>query len=114
TLCKVISGFYDLIKYLTGRIEKFPRHHRYSLGLAMEHRLQTILALLIRAKYTGKPEAKVGLLTDANVELEVLRIQMRLGLDLKALPSQSHGHAVRLPEQVGVQVGGWLRSRKGP
>ncbi len=28
---KVISDFYDLMLYLIQRIEKFPRHHRYSL-----------------------------------------------------------------------------------
>ncbi len=42
---KVISDFYDFALYLTQRIEKFPRHHRYSLGTSMEQRLQTILAL---------------------------------------------------------------------
>lgn len=41
---KVISDFYDLMLYLTQRIEKFPRHHRYSLGTSMEQRLQAILA----------------------------------------------------------------------
>jgi hypothetical protein len=111
---QVISDFYDLMKYLTGRIEKFPRHHRYTLGAAMEGRLQTILALLVRAKYCGKPEVKVGLLTDANVELEVLRFQVRLGHELKALPAQGHGQAIRRMDEVGRQVGGWLRTRKGP
>ena len=30
---KVISDYYDLMVYLVQRIEKFPRHHRYSLGI---------------------------------------------------------------------------------
>ncbi len=50
---KVISDSYDLILYLSQRISKFPRQHRYSLGLSMEQRLQVFLALLIRAKYTS-------------------------------------------------------------
>lgn len=40
---KVISDFYDFMLWLIHHKEQFPRHHRYSLGLAMENRLQTIL-----------------------------------------------------------------------
>ena len=45
------------------------------------------------------------------MELEVLRFQLRLAKDLAALPLSSHGHAARLVEQVGAQVGGGPRSR---
>ena len=31
---KVIAGFYDFMLWLIGHTEKFPRHHRYSLGVA--------------------------------------------------------------------------------
>lgn len=107
---RVIGDFYDLTHYLVGRIGKFPRHHRHSLGSDMEHRLQAILALLIRAKYASPGDDKASLLRSANVELEVLRFQLRLAKDLAALPQNSHGHAVKLAGQVGTQVGGWLKS----
>ena len=47
---KVIQDFYDFTLWLVGHTEKFPRHHRYSLGIAIESRLQRILELLLRAK----------------------------------------------------------------
>ena len=34
---KVIQDFYDLMLYLIQRVEKFPRHHRYSLGITIEN-----------------------------------------------------------------------------
>ena len=111
---QVISDCYELTCYLTGHIEKFPRHHRYSLGVDMEGRLRAVLALLIRAKYAGKSDGKAAILADANVELEVLRFQLRLAKDLASLPLSSHGHAVKLISQVGVQVGGWLKSLRKP
>ena len=40
---QVVSDFYDLIRDLSARIEKFPRQQRYGLGLDMERRLQRIL-----------------------------------------------------------------------
>ncbi|MBI2808206.1 MAG: diversity-generating retroelement protein Avd [Planctomycetes bacterium] len=110
----ILSDFYDLMKYMTERIEKFPRHHRYSLGLSMENRLQQILGALIRAKYTGAHESKRLLLADVNIELEVLRYQARLALECRCLAPNSHAHAAKLLEWVGAQVGGWLRSLRSP
>jgi hypothetical protein len=106
---QVINDFYDLAYYLAGRVAKFPRHHRHSLGADVERRLQAVLALLVRAKYAGPGEDKAALLAGVNVELEVLRFQLRLAKDLSALPLQGHGHATRLIGQVGAQVGGWLK-----
>lgn len=97
---KVIADFYDFMLWLIRHVEKFPRHHRYSLGSAMENRLQTILSLLLRAKYTKDKAAR---LADANIELEVLRFQVRLAKDLKALPAKSHGHAAS-EEQVALRA----------
>ena len=105
---KVISDFYDFTLYLIGRVEKFPRHHRYSLGTSIENRLQTILAYLLRAKYNRE---KIGSLTEANLELEILRFQLRLAKDLKVLAVKSHEHASKRIQAVGVQIGGWLKSR---
>jgi hypothetical protein len=108
---KVIADFYDFMLWLIQHTEKFPRHHRYSLGIAMENRLQTILSLLLRAKFT---QEKVKALSDANLELEILRFQIRLARDLAALPIRSHGHAAGLMQQIGAQIGGWLKSKTGP
>jgi len=106
---KVIADFYDFMLWLIRHVEKFPRHHRYSLGTAMEQRLQTILTQLLRAKYTKE---KAVILNDANIELEVLRFQIRLATDLKVLPVKSHGYANKLLQTIGSQIGGWNKSRK--
>jgi len=107
---KVIQDFYDFMLWLIQHTEKFPRHHRYSLGIAIENRLQRILELLLRAKYSHE---KGAYLNDANMELEVLRFQVRLATDLKALPAKSHGHAAGLTQGIGAQIGGWLGSKAG-
>jgi hypothetical protein len=106
---QVIQDFQDLSVYLTARVLTFPRGVRYGLGLAMEQRLQVLLALLIRAKYAS-PAGKAPHLREANVELEVLRFQLRQALEVKALPIKSHRHAIERLTQVGNQVGGWLKA----
>ena len=61
---KVIQDFYDLMLWLIRHTEKFPRHHRYSLGVFIENRLQTILSALLRAKYA---KDKAIWLDEANI-----------------------------------------------
>jgi len=106
---QVIQDFYDFSLWLMRHTERFPRHHRYSLGAAMETRLQHILELLLRAKFTGD---KLRLLGDANIELEVLRFQVRMAKDLSALPMKSHGYAVQCMQSVGRQIGGWVADQR--
>lgn len=109
TELQVIQDLYDFTLWLMRHTEKFPRHHRYSLGMAMEGRLQRILELLLRAKFTRD---KTDVLNDANIELEILRFQVRLAKDLRALPAKSHAHAARYMQGIGRQIGGWLAGRR--
>jgi hypothetical protein len=63
---KVIADCYDLALYLSQRVEKFPRSHRYTLGADIEWRVQTVLGQLVRARYAGGAKAHEALLRDAN------------------------------------------------
>src|SRR3972149_3649299 len=99
---KIIQDLYDFILWMTGHIEKFPRHHRYSLGLAMENRLQRILELLLRAKYS---KDKRAILQDANIELEILRFQLRLAKDLRILTIKGYEYGAKQLLAIGTQAG---------
>lgn len=105
---KIIQDFYDFMLWMMNHIEKFPRHHRYSLGVAMENRMQRILELLLRAKYSRQRKTILG---DANIELEILRFQLRLSKDLKVLPVKSYGFGSKSLLEVGAQAGGWSKSQ---
>ena len=105
---KVIADFYDFMLWVIKHTEEFPRRHWYSLGIAIENRLQGLLGLLLKAKYIRD---KAAILNDANIELEILRFQMRLAKDLKVLPLKSHGHGAKLTVSIGSQIGGWLKNK---
>jgi hypothetical protein len=109
---KVVGDCYDLAVYLSRRVEKFPRSHRYTLGADIERRTQGLLGDLVRARYAGAGDRRVAILAEVNVELEVLRFQVRLAKDLNALPVTGHGEAARRLEQIGLQVGGWLKASR--
>lgn len=105
---KIIQDFYDFMLWMIRHIEKYPRHHRYSLGYAMENRLQKILGLLLKAKYSSE---KRDILSDANIELEILRFQLRLSKDLEILPIKSYGFGSKSLLAIGSQAGGWMKSK---
>ena len=105
----VITKTYDLIVWSCKHTSRFPRNHRYVLGERLERNLYDLLETLIQARYSRDRQ---GLLTQANLTLEVLRFQTRLARDLHCLKTNSYVFAAKAIDEVGRLVGGWLRSGK--
>jgi hypothetical protein len=103
----IIRAHYDLVLWLMPKMGKFPREHRVTLGQRIEHLLYEILEKLIRAKFSRQ---RRELLEAVNVDLEVLRFQVRLAKDLRCLSVSSYGQVAQRLLDVGRQVGGWMRS----
>ena len=107
----VIDRMYELVKWFLGRLEKFPRSHRYGLGQRIEARLYGVFEGLVQAKYAAGPE-KIRTLETANLDLEVLRMLTRLGHELQMLPHKSHGYAAAEINEIGKMVGSWLKQQR--
>jgi hypothetical protein len=103
----VITKAYDLILWSCNHTSRFPRTHRFVLGERIEVNLYDLLEMLIKARYTRQRQE---LLEKANLMLEILRFQMRLAKDLQCLKTNSYGFAARALDEIGRQVGGWLKS----
>lgn len=106
---EVVEHARTLLLWAIPAVGKFPREHRFVLGDRMQHRLYGLLEILLRATYASRRE-KAPLLRDANVELEILRHELRVARDLHLLSDRQIEHATRLIAAVGKQVGGWMRS----
>src|SRR5208282_4813421 len=104
----VITKTYDLILWSCNHTSRFPRTHRFVLGERIERNLYGLLETLIQAKYTRNRQR---LLEQANLALEVLRFQIRLAKDLQCLKVNSYGFASKAIDDIGRQIGGWLRSQ---
>jgi hypothetical protein len=103
----VITKVYDLVLWSCNHTSRFPRNHRFVLGERIERNLYELLETLIQAKYTRQRER---LLAKANLQLEVLRFQMRLAKDLQCLKVNSYGFAAKAVDEVGKLVGGWIKA----
>ncbi|MFM9964849.1 MAG: diversity-generating retroelement protein Avd [Planctomycetaceae bacterium] len=105
----IIHEYYEFLVWFTPKVGKFPREQRFTLGERVELVLYRALELLIRARYA---QEKIPLLDQLNVELEVLRFQLRLAKDLNCLPLKAYGDASQKLLSIGKQLGGWRKQQE--
>lgn len=105
----IIQKSYDLIAWFIPTLEKLPRSHKYTLGERLQLGLYDLLEGLVQARYS--PE-KVTSLERLNGRLEVIRYQVRLLVEFGLMDSRRYEHASRLINDVGVELGGWLKQQR--
>jgi hypothetical protein len=67
-----------------------------------------LLEALVEAAYTRH---KQSALKRANLHLEVQRHLWRLAYELEVIPLRRYEYGARLMEDLGRQIGGWLRAQ---
>ncbi|EGV16238.1 diversity-generating retroelement protein Avd [Thiocapsa marina] len=108
TTAGVVESCHALLTWIIPRLDDFPRARRFSLGAQLEQGVLELLRVLVQAAYTRD---KDPLLRRANRDLEVLRL-WRAAHELRVIGMRQYEHGARLMDDVGRQIGGWLRSRQ--
>ena len=106
TLAPVIEKHYDLVKWMIPKISQFPRDQRFLLADRIEKHLLEVLELLMAAMYSPK---RREFLIKVNYKLDVLRLLMRLSMDLGYVHVKAHDHVSRRFLEIGNMVGGWMK-----
>lgn len=97
---------YDLLKYLIPVTQKFPKSQRFVLAKRIQDAAMNFYESLLEAR-------KVDLLTRrdvlrrADVELEKLRLHLRLSMELEYLKFPQYEHVSRYVVEVGRMLGAW-------
>lgn len=107
---QIIAKTYDFLVYLLPQVAKFPRTERYLLGERLENACFAVFDLLLAACYTKE---KVPLLQNANIKLEQARYYVRLSKDLRFISLQRYEVMSKMMNEVGAQLGGWLKQQRG-
>lgn len=105
----IIQKAYDLIQWYIPHLTKLPREYKFSLGERMMTSLFELLDELISARYSKE---KLQQLRDTNNRLEKMRYQTRMLLDFKLIDGQRFGHASKLINEVGVDLGNWIKQQQ--
>lgn len=107
---QIVQRMYDLLLYLLSLVSKFPRSQRYTLGERIQNLSFDILELLLDALYSRE---KLPLLHKINIQLDKFRHYLRLSKDLKFVSLHQYEVLSKRINEIGVQLGGWIRHQQG-
>lgn len=104
-----VEAMYQFVLWLVPVLDGMPRSQKFLLGDRIQTTAMDVLDHLIEAAYSRE---RAVLLRRANLGLEKLRFWMRMAKDLKLIDFKRYEHAARSIDDVGRQVGGWLKSNR--
>lgn len=94
------------VRWLLGRTEKLPKRLRFTMITRVDNLALDIFERLAEARYT---RVRSPLLVRVNLDLEKLRLLLRLLHDDGHLDHGAFAHACAEIDTVGRMVGGWLK-----
>ena len=106
-----LEAMYQLVRWLIPALDRFPRRQKFLLGDRIQTTALTALERLVEATFTRD---RNRLLDRTNVDLDKLRLLLRLSKDLGCLDARRYEHAARRIDEVGRLVGGWRRAHRDP
>ena len=102
---KIMQKTYDLALYLyPARQTECEKH---TMAAEIKKTLFRIMRLITRA---NKARRKRELLAELDAELELLRQQNRLAMELGFLPFRKYEITSRYLAEIGKMLGGWIKS----
>jgi len=109
----VVEDAYAAWLWIDERVASFSTLARRQLGHRAIDAALDVLLDLTDAAYSPRGPLRLERLAHVNRSLARLRILLRGARDRRHLSIAQHEHAMRLVDNLGRQVGGWLRAERG-
>ena len=103
----IFEKTYELILWLYPTVNKFPKSQRFVLGQQIETAILKILEGIIEA---NQERNKTPYLKKVSVELDKLRILIRVSKDLKFISIRQYGFVADKVNEIGKMLGGWIKN----
>lgn len=103
---EVFVRWESFVHWLLARTEKLPKRLRFTVTTRVDNLALDVFERLAEARYT---RARQPLLSRVNLDLEKLRLLLRLLHDEGHLDHRAFAHACAEIDTAGRMVGGWLR-----
>jgi len=97
---------YDLIRYSFHIISRFPKNQKFVLGQQIQNCMLSISALIVHANKLKNKRMK---LYEIDIELEKLRLLIRLSKDLGFMNTRKYGNHVQKLDEIGRLLGGMIK-----
>lgn len=98
----------DFILWLLNHTEKFPKSERFRMAKRLEDSVFSFYELIIEA--TRSTKRRRQLLIQADVELEKLRLYVRMSQQKKLTSISQYHFASEALFEIGKLLGGWLKT----
>ena len=100
----------DVLKWMLTKTEKFPKRVRFTFSTRIDNLALDVLDRIVQARYTAD---RVPILDQINLDLERMRVLLRICHELQYLDHNGYERASRDIERAGEMVGGWRRKSIG-
>jgi len=97
----------DFVHWMLDHTEKFPRHVRFTLSGRIDNYILDIYEKIIEARYTRN---RHGILKEIDLNLEKLRLLVRIAHDRKYISHGSYEYASKIIYESGSMLGGWIKA----
>lgn len=105
---RVAVCLYDLALWFMQRTNRFPKNWRVTIGDRIDDLVLDMLALVHKARLRRD---KLEMLKSLSEHLEILRVMTRLTRDLECLKVRQYEHVSRQIDEIGRQLGGWIKQQ---
>ncbi len=105
----ILKKTYDLYKTLDDFRKIIPKQHRFTVFIRAEEVALDILEKFYEAGYVTGVNRPI-ILNKASVNLNMLRLFVRLLKDTKALDTKKYIILQTIIDEIGRMLGGWIRS----
>lgn len=101
---------YDLIRYSFPIIGRFPKSQKFVLGQQIQNCMVNISALIVHANKMKNKNIK---LFEVDIELEKLKLLVRLSKDLGFMNVKKYGNHSQKIDEIGRLLGGMMKMSQG-
>lgn len=105
----VYRDTYQLILRIFEITKEFSKEYKYTIGQDMKRDALSLMRSIYRANKHDNRTAHLEVFLD---ELELLKLEIRLCVDMKLMPIRKQAVISELLERIGKQVTGWRNATR--
>lgn len=99
----------EFLKWLLLTTDKFPKKVRFTFAERINHLALNVVEELVEARYT---KHKTVILKKANLNLEKIRVLLRICHELQFISHKTYEHSIRAINEIGKMLGGWIKQQE--
>ena len=107
----ILTRTFDFLNWLIPKAEKFPKIYRHNVAQRMlDAALDFQESIFLAQAFDG--QIRLRHLRQADAHLNMVRLYLRLALNLHVLSSGQYQHVSQMVAELGRLLGGWIKQAK--